>query len=81
MSGGKAYRHGYYATVPHTRQHVAEGSTDLEAMFVVIFAAMLIVLVAAVATDPTLSAAIGQIVGTAWSEAVALVMRVVGRSG
>ena len=78
MSGGKSYRHGYYATIPHTRPQVAE-STDFEAIFVVIFAAMLIVLIAAVATDPTLSTSIGQLVGTAWSEAVGLVTRVVGR--
>jgi hypothetical protein len=54
MSGGKAYRHGYYATLPHTKPQQASAGTDLQGIFVVIVASLLIVLVTAIATDRTL---------------------------
>lgn len=56
MSGGKAYRHGYYATLPHTRpQPVSEG-IDFQGILIVVVASMLIVFVTALATDPSLLA-------------------------
>ncbi len=53
-NGGKAYRHGYYATLPHTKPQQASASMDFQGVLVVIIAALLIVLVTAVATDRTL---------------------------
>jgi hypothetical protein len=54
MSGGKAYRHGYYATLPPSKPQPASASTDFEGILVVIVASLLIVLVTAIATDRTL---------------------------
>ena len=54
MSGGKAYRHGYYATLPHTRPQQAAPSIDFDGILVVIVASLVIVLVTAVATDRSL---------------------------
>ncbi|HEX9265925.1 MAG TPA: hypothetical protein VF965_00425 [Candidatus Limnocylindria bacterium] len=53
MSGGKAYRHGYYATIP-TRPQQASAGMDFDGILVVIIASLLIVLVVALATDRTL---------------------------
>jgi hypothetical protein len=54
MSGGKAYRHGYYATLPHARPQRESAGIDFEGILIVIVASMLIVLVTALATDPSL---------------------------
>ena len=54
MSGGKAYRHGYYATLPPTRPQQAAASMDFDGILVVIIASLLIVMVIALATDRTL---------------------------
>jgi hypothetical protein len=54
MSGGKAYRHGYIATLPHTRPQPADAGVDFEGILIVIVASMLIVFVTALATDPSL---------------------------
>ncbi len=54
MSGGKAYRHGYYATLPHTQPQRASAGVDFDGILVVIVASMLIVFVTALATDPSL---------------------------
>lgn len=57
-SGGKAYRHGYYATLPHTTPQSASARIDFDGILVMVVASLLIVLVAAVATDRTLLTAI-----------------------
>jgi hypothetical protein len=54
MSGGKAYRHGYYATLPHTRPQPTSEGVDFEGVLIVIVASLLIVFVTALATDPSL---------------------------
>ena len=54
MSGGKAYRHGYYATLPNARPQPASEGVDFDGIFIVIVASMLIVFVTALATDPSL---------------------------
>lgn len=56
MSGGKAYRHGYYATLPHTRPQAESARIDFQGILIVIVASMLIVFVTALATDPSLLA-------------------------
>ena len=60
MSGGKAYRHGYYATLPHTRPQQVSADIDFHGILVVIVASLLIVLVTAVATDKTLLTQVDQ---------------------
>ena len=59
-NGGKAYRHGYYATLPHTRPQPASADVDFHGVLVVIVASLLIVLVMAVATDRTLLTEVDQ---------------------
>ena len=60
MSGGKAYRHGYYATLPHTRPQQAAPSIDFDGIVVVIVASLVIVFVTAVATDRSLLTSVDQ---------------------
>lgn len=60
MSGGKAYRHGYYATLPHTTPERASTGMDFEGIMVVIVLSVLIVLVTAIATDRSLLSATEQ---------------------
>ena len=60
MSGGKAYRHGYYATLPHTRPQQAAASIDFDGIVVVIIASLVIVFVTAVATDRSLLTSVDQ---------------------
>src|SRR5438445_483970 len=51
MSGGKAYRHGYYATLPHTKPQQTSAGIDFDGVLVVIIASLLIVVVAAKAHE------------------------------
>src|SRR5438477_7812657 len=60
MSGGKAYRHGYYATLPHTKPQPASAGIDFDGILVVIIASLLIVVVTAIATDRTLLTQVDQ---------------------
>jgi hypothetical protein len=60
MSGGKAYRHGYYATLPHTRPQQAAPSVNFDSILVVIIASLVIVLVTAIATDRSLLTSVDQ---------------------
>jgi hypothetical protein len=48
-------------------------------MFSVVLMATLIFVIVAVASDPVLAASAGRIFGTAWSDAIALLLRVVSR--
>jgi len=60
MSGGKAYRHGYYATLPHTKPQQPSAGIDFDGVLVVIIASLLIVVVTAIATDRTLLTQVDQ---------------------
>jgi len=60
MSGGKAYRHGYYATLPHTKPQQPSTGIDFDGVLVVIIASLLIVVVTAIATDRTLLTQVDQ---------------------
>jgi hypothetical protein len=60
MSGGKAYRHGYYATLPHARPQQAAPSVNFDSILVVIIASLVIVLVTAIATDRSLLTSVDQ---------------------
>ena len=60
MSGGKAYRHGYYATLPHTTPQQASAVIDFHGIVVVVVLSLLIVLITAVATDRTLLTQVDQ---------------------
>ena len=60
MSGGKAYRHGYYATLPHARPQQPAPSINFDSILVVIIASLVIVLVTAIATDRSLLTSVDQ---------------------
>jgi hypothetical protein len=54
------------------------GSPDMVSLIVL---ATIVVVIAAIASDPVLSASIGQIFGTAWSDMLGFFIRAVSRAG
>jgi hypothetical protein len=50
-------------------------------MLSLVMLATIVLVIAAVASDPILAASIGRILGTAWSDAIAFFTRVVSRAG
>jgi hypothetical protein len=83
MSAGQNLRRGYAYGV-HTAAHSGStierrsGSPDMVSL---IMLATIVLVIAAVASDPVLSASIGHILGTTWSDSLALLMRLVSRAG
>jgi hypothetical protein len=75
MSGGKAYRHGYYATLPPTKPQQASAGIDFEGILIVTVASLLIVLVTAIATDRTLFTQVEQAFRTMLSDLALLFRR------
>jgi hypothetical protein len=54
------------------------GSPDMVTLIVI---ATIVLVIAAVVADPVLSGSIGRILGTAWSESVRFLVRLVSRTG
>jgi hypothetical protein len=81
MSAGQNLRRGYAYGV-HAPVH-SGGTLERRTpdMVSLIMLATIVLVIAAVASDPVLSASIGRILGTTWSDAVALLMRLVSRAG
>ena len=79
MSAGQNLRRGY-AYVVHGAVHSGtierRSSPDMVSLIVL---ATIVVVIAAIASDPVLSASVGRVFGTAWSETIAFLMRVVSR--
>jgi hypothetical protein len=82
MSAGQNLRRGYaYGVSSAVHSGSIErrsGSPDMASLIVL---ATIVLVIAAVASDPVLSASIGRIFGTAWSDALALLARLVRRAG
>ena len=81
MSAGQSLRRGYAYGVNAVVQSGPtlarrKQSTDMVSLVVM---ATLIFVIVAVASDPVLAASAGRILGTAWSDAIALLLRVVSR--
>jgi hypothetical protein len=80
MSAGQNLRRGYaygvHGTVHSGTIERRSGSPDMVSLIVL---ATIVVVIAAVASDPVLSASFGQVFGTAWSETIAFLMRLVSR--
>ena len=81
MSAGQSLRRGYaYGVNPAVQSGPTLGrrkaSTDMVSLIVM---ATLIFVIVAVASDPVLATSAGRILGTAWSDAIALLLRVVSR--
>jgi hypothetical protein len=81
MSAGQNLRRGYaygVSTTVHSGSLERRGSPDMVSLIVL---ATIVVVIAAVASDPVLSASVGRVFGTAWSETLALLARLVSRAG
>jgi len=81
MSAGQSLRRGYAYGVNAAVQSGPtlarrNQSTDMVSLIVM---ATLIFVIVAVASDPVLAATAGRIFGTAWSDAIGFLVRVVGR--
>jgi hypothetical protein len=81
MSAGQNLRRGYaygVSAVVHSGSTLERrsGSPDIASLIVI---ATIVLVIAAVAADPVLVASIGRIFGTAWSDSVGFLMRLVTR--
>ena len=79
MSAGHSLRRGYaygVSTAVHSAPTGRSTSTDMVSLIVM---ATLVFVIVAVASDPVLAASVGRIFGTAWSDAIAFLLRVVSR--
>lgn len=78
MSAGQNLRRGYAygvnAAVHSGAIERRSGSPDMVSLIVL---ATIVVLIAAIASDPVLSASVGRVFGTAWSESIAFLTRLV----
>jgi hypothetical protein len=79
MSAGQNLRRGYAYGVHgsvHSGTIERRNSPDMVSLIVL---ATIVVVIAAVASDPVLSASFARVFGTAWSETMAFLMRLVSR--
>ena len=74
MSGG-SYRRGYYIAAQRTTDHASAPDADLQGFFIAILATALVLIVVVLATEPSLSAGIGQAIRAAWSDIIAQLIR------
>jgi len=80
MSAGHSLRRGYaYGVSAAVHSGPTLGRRNSADVLSLIVMATLIFVIVAVASDPVLAASAGRIVGTAWSDAIALLLRVVSR--
>lgn len=81
MSAGQNLRRGYaygVSTAVHSGAiERRSGSPDMVSLIVL---ATIVLVIAAVASDPVLSASVGRAFGTAWSDSLAFLTRFVGRA-
>ena len=75
MSAGGSYRRGYYIVAQRPIDHAPAPDVDLHGFFVAILATAVVLIVVVLATDPSLSAAIGQSIRAAWFDIVAPLIR------
>ena len=80
MSAGHSLRRGYaygVSTAAHSGPTSGRSaSTDIVSLIVM---ATVVFVIVAVASDPVLAASVGRIFGTAWSDAIAFLLRLVSR--
>jgi hypothetical protein len=81
MSAGQSLRRGYaygVSAAVHSGPTLEHRNASTDKISLVVMATLIFVIVA-VASDPVLAASAGRILGTAWSDAIGLILRVVGR--
>jgi hypothetical protein len=74
MSAGQSARRGYAYTVNAGRPKARTSHRSEELMSIIAAATVIFVIVAAM-TDPVINAAVTRAFGTAWSDAVALLLK------
>jgi hypothetical protein len=83
MSAGQNLRRGYaygVSSAVHSGGTLGRrsGSPDMVSL---IMLATIVLVIAAVVADPVLSASVGHVLGTAWSDSLAFLTRLVSRAG
>jgi len=82
MSAGQSVRRGYaYGVNPAVYSAPLLGRRATTNIFSLILMATLIFVIVAVASDPVLAASAARILGTAWSDAMALLALLLRRAG
>jgi hypothetical protein len=80
MSAGHSLRRGYaYGVSAAVHSGPTLGRRNSADVLSLIVMATLIFVIVAVASDPVLAASAGRIFGTAWSDAIAFLLRAVSR--
>ena len=80
MSAGHSLRRGYaYGVSAAVHSGPTLGRRNSADVLSLIVMATLIFVIVAVASDPVLAASAGRIFGTAWSDAIAFLLRTVSR--
>ena len=80
MSAGQSLRRGYaYGVSAAVHSGPTLGRRNSADVLSLIVMATLIFVIVAVASDPVLAASAGRIFGTAWSDAIAFLLRLVSR--
>ena len=80
MSAGQSLRRGYaygVSTPVHRGAALGRRNPSADVVSLIVMATIIFVIVA-VASDPVLAASAGRVFGTAWSDAVGFLLRVVG---
>ena len=81
MSAGQGLRRGYaygVSTAVHSGPALGQRDRSTDVLSLIVLATIIFV-IAAVASDPVLTASVGRIFGTAWSDAIGFLLRVVSR--
>jgi hypothetical protein len=78
MSAGHSLRRGYAYGVSTVHSGPARRNASADMLSLIVMATLIFVIVA-VASDPVLAGTVGRIFGTAWSDAIAFLLRVVSR--
>ncbi len=81
MSAGQSLRRGYaygVSAAVHSGPTLGRRNASADMVSLIVMATIVFVIVA-VASDPVLAASVGRIFGTAWSDALAFLLRVVSR--
>ena len=81
MSAGHSLRRGYaygVSTAVHSGPTLGRRNASADMLSLIVMATLIFVIVA-VASDPVLAITVGRILGTAWSDAIAFLLRVVSR--
>ena len=81
MSAGQSLRRGYaygVSAAVHSGPTLGRRNASADMVSLIVMATIVFIIVA-VASDPVLAASVGRIFGTAWSDTLAFLLRVVSR--